>query len=184
MTYDIYVMYLCHWHKSQEKGILEKKHSLASVWSFLLQERLMVTHHLFILIVLTPITQVRAAAGVQDHLHMLGVGSWTPLCRALCSVLPFFTALQGRAGRLLCGLHLHSRAEHTFCFTGQNPHAGRSGGMGLRAGKPPAICHLSPVPLQAVAELGGVSERGSTTAVAQLSPAVLPSSQCPIPFPQ
>uniref|UniRef100_A0A8C9NAD4 TLC domain containing 3A n=1 Tax=Serinus canaria TaxID=9135 RepID=A0A8C9NAD4_SERCA len=51
MTYDIYVMYLCHWHKSQEKGILEKKHSLASVWSFLLQERLMVTHHLFILIV-------------------------------------------------------------------------------------------------------------------------------------
>ncbi|NWV45892.1 FA57A protein, partial [Daphoenositta chrysoptera] len=57
MTYDIYVMYLCHWHKSQEKGILEKKHSLASVWSFLLQERLMVTHHLFILIVLTPITQ-------------------------------------------------------------------------------------------------------------------------------
>lgn len=72
MTYDIYVMYLCHWHKSQEKGILEKKHSLASVWSFLLQERLMVTHHLFILIVLTPITQVRA---VQDPLDLLGVGS-------------------------------------------------------------------------------------------------------------
>ncbi|KFZ66184.1 Protein FAM57A, partial [Antrostomus carolinensis] len=57
MTYDIYVMYLCHWHKSQDKGIVEKKHSLASVRSFLLQERLMVTHHLFILIVLTPITQ-------------------------------------------------------------------------------------------------------------------------------
>lgn len=146
MTYDIYVMYLCHWHKSQEKGILEKKHSLVSVWSFLLQERLMVTHHLFILIVLTPITQVRAAAGVQDPLHMLGAGSWTPLCRALCSLLPFFTALQGRAGRLLRGLHLHSRAEHAFCFTGQNPHAGRSGGMGHRAEKPPAICHLSPSP--------------------------------------
>lgn len=79
MTYDIYVMYLCHWHKSQEKGILEKKHSLASVWSFLLQERLMVTHHLFILIVLTPITQVRAAAGFQGSLH---AGCWflaTPL---------------------------------------------------------------------------------------------------------
>lgn len=71
MTYDIYVMYLCHWHKSQEKGILEKKHSLASVWSFLLQERLMVTHHLFILIVLTPITQVRAAAGAPGR-----AGSW------------------------------------------------------------------------------------------------------------
>uniref|UniRef100_A0A8B9IT64 TLC domain containing 3A n=1 Tax=Amazona collaria TaxID=241587 RepID=A0A8B9IT64_9PSIT len=51
MTYDIYVMYLCHWHKSLDRGIVEKKHSLASVWSFLLQERLMVTHHLFILIV-------------------------------------------------------------------------------------------------------------------------------------
>ncbi|PKU27151.1 protein hypothetical protein [Limosa lapponica baueri] len=57
MTYDIYVMYLCHWHKSMDKGVAEKKHSLASIWSFLLQERLMVTHHLFILIVLTPITQ-------------------------------------------------------------------------------------------------------------------------------
>ncbi|XP_057893766.1 TLC domain-containing protein 3A isoform X1 [Melospiza georgiana] len=122
MTYDIYVMYLCHWHKSQEKGILEKKHSLASVWSFLLQERLMVTHHLFILIVLTPITQVRAAAGVQDPLDVLGV------CRAPCSALPFFTALQGRAGGLLCGLHLHSRAEHAFCFTGQDPHAAQNAG--------------------------------------------------------
>ncbi|XP_009956187.1 PREDICTED: protein FAM57A, partial [Leptosomus discolor] len=57
MTYDIYVMYLCHWHKSQDRGVAEKKHSLASVRSFLLQERLMVTHHLFILIVLTPVTQ-------------------------------------------------------------------------------------------------------------------------------
>lgn len=63
MTYDIYVMYLCHWHKSRDRGIAEKKHSLASVWSFLLQERLMVTHHLFILIVLTPVTQVRAGHG-------------------------------------------------------------------------------------------------------------------------
>lgn len=57
MTYDIYVMYLCHWHKSQEKGVAEEKHSLASVRSFLLRERLMVTHHLFILIVLTPVAQ-------------------------------------------------------------------------------------------------------------------------------
>lgn len=60
MTYDIYVMYLCHWHKSRDRGVVEKKHSLTSVRSFLLQERLMVTHHLFILIVLTPVTQVRA----------------------------------------------------------------------------------------------------------------------------
>lgn len=65
MTYDIYVMYLCHWHKSRDKGLVEKKHSLSSVRSFLLQERLMVTHHLFILIVLTPVTQVRA--GTPGH---------------------------------------------------------------------------------------------------------------------
>uniref|UniRef100_A0A7M4F3Q7 TLC domain containing 3A n=1 Tax=Crocodylus porosus TaxID=8502 RepID=A0A7M4F3Q7_CROPO len=60
MTYDIYVMYLCHWHRSKDLGTAEKKNSLASVRSFLKKERLMVTHHLFILIVLTPITQVRA----------------------------------------------------------------------------------------------------------------------------
>ncbi|XP_019366713.1 PREDICTED: protein FAM57A isoform X3 [Gavialis gangeticus] len=57
MTYDIYVMYLCHWHRSKDSGTAEKKNSLASVRSFLKKERLMVTHHLFILIVLTPITQ-------------------------------------------------------------------------------------------------------------------------------
>uniref|UniRef100_A0A8C6ZEJ3 TLC domain-containing protein n=1 Tax=Nothoprocta perdicaria TaxID=30464 RepID=A0A8C6ZEJ3_NOTPE len=58
MTYDIYVMYLCHWHKSRERGAAERKHSLASVRSFLLQERLMLTHHLVILLVLTPVTQL------------------------------------------------------------------------------------------------------------------------------
>lgn len=63
MTYDIYVMYLCHWHRSKDMGTTEKKNSLASVRSFLKKERLMVTHHLFILIVLTPITQVRAGMG-------------------------------------------------------------------------------------------------------------------------
>ncbi|KAM4760617.1 TLC domain-containing protein 3A isoform 1-T1 [Cyanocitta cristata] len=145
MTYDIYVMYLCHWHKSQEKGILEKKHSLASVWSFLLQERLMVTHHLFILIVLTPITQVRATAAAQDPLDMLGVGSWPPLCR--CSLLAFFTALQGRVGGLLCGLHLHSRAEHAFRITGQNPHAAQNAGHAAAQGeRDPHPGDLLPVP--------------------------------------
>ncbi|XP_046786323.1 TLC domain-containing protein 3A isoform X2 [Gallus gallus] len=98
MTYDIYVMYLCHWHKSREKGIAERKHSLTSVRSFLLQERLMVTHHLFILIVLTPVTQ-------------------------------------GRAGRFLCGLHLHSRAEHSFCIAGQNPHAAEDAGHAAAQGE-------------------------------------------------
>ncbi|KAM9117551.1 TLC domain-containing protein 3A isoform 1-T2 [Pangshura tecta] len=55
MIYDIYVMYLCHWHKSKDTSA--KKHSLASVRSFLEKDRLMVTHHLFILVVLTPVAQ-------------------------------------------------------------------------------------------------------------------------------
>lgn len=55
MAYDICVMYLCHWHKCAEKGTTDMKHSLASVKSFLWRERLMVTHHLFIIIVLMPV---------------------------------------------------------------------------------------------------------------------------------
>ncbi|XP_066491741.1 TLC domain-containing protein 3A isoform X1 [Tiliqua scincoides] len=55
MVYDIYIMYLCHWHKCAEKGATDRKHSLVSVKSFLWRERLMVTHHLFILIILTPV---------------------------------------------------------------------------------------------------------------------------------
>ncbi|XP_042298320.1 TLC domain-containing protein 3A [Sceloporus undulatus] len=55
MTYDIYVMYLCHWHKCEEQGTAARKHSLLSVQAFLKKEKLMVTHHLFILIVLTPV---------------------------------------------------------------------------------------------------------------------------------
>ncbi|XP_062816746.1 TLC domain-containing protein 3A [Anolis carolinensis] len=55
MAYDIYVMYLCHWHKSEERGEAAPKHSWASLGAFLRKERLMVTHHLFILVVLTPV---------------------------------------------------------------------------------------------------------------------------------
>uniref|UniRef100_A0A803TX53 TLC domain containing 3A n=1 Tax=Anolis carolinensis TaxID=28377 RepID=A0A803TX53_ANOCA len=50
MAYDIYVMYLCHWHKSEERGEAAPKHSWASLGAFLRKERLMVTHHLFILV--------------------------------------------------------------------------------------------------------------------------------------
>uniref|UniRef100_A0A8C5SLI3 TLC domain containing 3A n=1 Tax=Laticauda laticaudata TaxID=8630 RepID=A0A8C5SLI3_LATLA len=55
MTYDIYVMYLCHWHKTQDKGPADRKYSWESLRSFLQKERLMVTHHLFILLILTPV---------------------------------------------------------------------------------------------------------------------------------
>ncbi|XP_060115041.1 TLC domain-containing protein 3A [Heteronotia binoei] len=55
MTYDVYIMYLCYWHKSEEKGEAQRKHSLASIRGFLQRERLMVTHHIFILVILTPV---------------------------------------------------------------------------------------------------------------------------------
>ncbi|XP_058020040.1 TLC domain-containing protein 3A isoform X2 [Ahaetulla prasina] len=55
MTYDIYVMYLCHWHKNQDPGPAEGKPFWDNLRSFLRKERLMVTHHLFILLVLTPV---------------------------------------------------------------------------------------------------------------------------------
>lgn len=64
MIYDVCVMYLCHWHKSKDTS--EKQHSLASVRSFLEKDRLMVTHHLFILVVLTPVAQVGEAVGITS----------------------------------------------------------------------------------------------------------------------
>ncbi|XP_070591524.1 TLC domain-containing protein 3A isoform X2 [Erythrolamprus reginae] len=55
MTYDIYVMYLCHWHKTQDQGPSDGNHPWDNLRSFLQKERLMITHHLFILFVLTPV---------------------------------------------------------------------------------------------------------------------------------
>uniref|UniRef100_A0A8D2L480 TLC domain containing 3A n=1 Tax=Varanus komodoensis TaxID=61221 RepID=A0A8D2L480_VARKO len=55
MAYDIYAMYLCHWHKNTEKEPGGGMYSLASVQRFLRREKLMLTHHLFILLVLTPV---------------------------------------------------------------------------------------------------------------------------------
>lgn len=161
MTYDIYVMYLCHWHKSQERGILEKKHSLASVWSFLLQERLMVTHHLFILIVLTPITQVRAAAGPPGH-----AGCWllsAGPCAQCCLSLQHF---RGELGDFFVGCIFTAELSTPFVSLGkilmQVGEEGRDSGLGSPQQFIPFPLAPS-APLQAVAELGGVSERGNPT---------------------
>ncbi|XP_044286156.1 TLC domain-containing protein 3A isoform X2 [Varanus komodoensis] len=58
MAYDIYAMYLCHWHKNTEKEPGGGMYSLASVQRFLRREKLMLTHHLFILLVLTPVASL------------------------------------------------------------------------------------------------------------------------------
>uniref|UniRef100_A0A8C8BJ17 TLC domain containing 3A n=1 Tax=Otus sunia TaxID=257818 RepID=A0A8C8BJ17_9STRI len=94
MTYDIYVMYLCHWHKSRDRGVAETKHSLASVRSFLLQERLMVTHHLFILVVLTPITQLKMQDTLLHKVNGILILVTFFLCRIL--LFPFMYAAYAR----------------------------------------------------------------------------------------
>ncbi|XP_028938725.1 TLC domain-containing protein 3A isoform X1 [Ornithorhynchus anatinus] len=54
MIYDTLVMYLCYWCKNSDQ---DQKYSLSSIKNFLRKERLMVVHHVFILVVLVPIAQ-------------------------------------------------------------------------------------------------------------------------------
>ncbi|XP_074119919.1 TLC domain-containing protein 3A [Sminthopsis crassicaudata] len=55
MTYDLGAMYICYWYRNRGE---DKKHTLALFKRFLKHDRLMLTHHIFILIVLVPIAQV------------------------------------------------------------------------------------------------------------------------------
>lgn len=59
MVYDIYAMYLCDWCRIKEQN---RRHSLTIFRNFLRKNRLMITHHLAILLVLVPIAQVSAAS--------------------------------------------------------------------------------------------------------------------------
>ncbi|KAM8797272.1 TLC domain-containing protein 3A [Eudromia elegans] len=98
MTYDIYVMYLCHWHKRHDKGAAEAKHSLASVRSFLQHERLMLGHHLVILLVLTPVTQ-----------HFRGdLGDFFVGCIFMAELSTPFVSL----GKILMQLHMQDTLLH------------------------------------------------------------------------
>ncbi|CAK6437891.1 unnamed protein product [Pipistrellus nathusii] len=54
MVYDIYAMYLCDWCRIKEQN---RRHSLTIFRNFLRKNRLMITHHLAILLVLVPIAQ-------------------------------------------------------------------------------------------------------------------------------
>ncbi|XP_062328749.1 TLC domain-containing protein 3A-like [Osmerus eperlanus] len=56
MAYDLYAMYLSHWHSLRVRGQEVRGHSLHTVWSFLLRDRLMVLHHLALLFVFLPVT--------------------------------------------------------------------------------------------------------------------------------
>lgn len=61
MTYDIFAMYLSHYHRFRVKGHEDyKQHSLRTVNSFVRREFLLVLHHIALLTILLPVTLVRS----------------------------------------------------------------------------------------------------------------------------
>lgn len=54
MVYDTYAMYLCEWYRTREQN---RRHSLTIFRNFLSKNRLMITHHVAILLVLVPTAQ-------------------------------------------------------------------------------------------------------------------------------
>ncbi|KAL7986915.1 hypothetical protein Chor_005834 [Crotalus horridus] len=94
MTYDIYVMYLCYWHKSQEKGPASGNYSWKILRSFLQKERLMVTHHLFILFVLTPVATVKMQDSLLHKINGILILVTFFLCRIL--LFPYMYWAYGR----------------------------------------------------------------------------------------
>ncbi|KAG8122491.1 putative Protein FAM57A protein [Naja naja] len=94
MTYDIYVMYLCHWHKTQDKGPADQKYSWGRLRSFLQKERLMVTHHLFILLVLTPVAVLKMQDSLLHKINGILILVTFFLCRIL--LFPYMYWAYGR----------------------------------------------------------------------------------------
>ena len=73
MIYDTYAMYLCEWYRAGDQS---SRHSLTIFRNFLSKNRLMITHHVFILLVLVPIAQVMASQQPPGHLFLLL--NWAP----------------------------------------------------------------------------------------------------------
>lgn len=64
MTYDIFAMYLSHYHRFRVKGQEGyRQHSATTIRSFLHKDFLLVLHHIALLTVLLPITLVRKRRG-------------------------------------------------------------------------------------------------------------------------
>lgn len=63
MAYDILAMYLSHYHIQKVKGHrgTYSSHSLQTLKAFLMKERMLVLHHLCLLIIFLPITLVSRA---------------------------------------------------------------------------------------------------------------------------
>uniref|UniRef100_A0A8C6DH46 TLC domain containing 3A n=1 Tax=Moschus moschiferus TaxID=68415 RepID=A0A8C6DH46_MOSMO len=82
MIYDTYAMYLCEWYRAGDQS---SRHSLTVFRNFLSKNRLMITHHVFILLVLVPIAQLK-----QQHTLLYKVnGILTLTTFFLCRILLF-----------------------------------------------------------------------------------------------
>lgn len=93
--YDIYAMFLCHWHKHQVKGHggdEGEARAPGSTWAvargYLHKEFLMVLHHAVMVLVCFPLSVVSRAAGSQGP-HVLLIPAqqkpgepWVLVCRA------------------------------------------------------------------------------------------------------
>lgn len=65
MAYDIFAMYLSHYHLQKARGHhgTHSSHSLETLKVFLMKERMLVLHHLSLLVFFLPITLVSKAKG-------------------------------------------------------------------------------------------------------------------------
>lgn len=72
MTYDIFAMYLSHYHRFRVKGHEDYKgHSLRTISSFVRREFLLVLHHIALLTILLPVTLVRNGLQVSHKSQFL-----------------------------------------------------------------------------------------------------------------
>lgn len=114
--YDIYAMFMCHWHKYRVKGHeaasgAAGKRSLRTVTrTYLRKEFLMVVHHLFMVLVCFPVSVVSGGQSGR-HVRHLPWGMGGPLSLEAApqnghsSPMPSTAALAPGQGRLLLGLH-------------------------------------------------------------------------------
>ncbi|KAG7275101.1 hypothetical protein CRUP_009461 [Coryphaenoides rupestris] len=96
MAYDIYAMYLSHYHQQtlRSSGSTSQKHSVQTVKAFLFKERLLVLHHMALLLVFTPIALLGLENSKLHRLNGLMVLASFFTCRIL--LFPYMYWMYGR----------------------------------------------------------------------------------------